>query len=83
MPGGDRTGPMGQGPRTGRGRNNCAPNATSSRPYYGRRLGGGFGRGLGRGLGYRYSDGESVEQLTQEKKVLEERISYIDSKLTK
>jgi len=55
MPGGDRTGPLGQGPRTGRGLGWCNDN---DRPGYadpapGRGLGLGRGRGavMGRGLG--------------------------------
>jgi len=40
MPGGDRTGPQGQGSRTGRGLGDCAPTDQS-------RLGFGFGRGRG------------------------------------
>ena len=48
MPGGDRTGPLGQGPMTGRGLGYCADN---SRPgYFGVRFGRGwFGRGQARG----------------------------------
>ena len=46
MPGGDRTGPQGQGPRTGRGLGDCAP---TDQP----RLGFGFGLGRGRGRGWR------------------------------
>ncbi|MBN2392478.1 MAG: DUF5320 domain-containing protein [Anaerolineae bacterium] len=46
MPGGDRTGPQGQGPRTGRGLGDCAP---TDQP----RLGFGFGFGLGRRRGWR------------------------------
>jgi hypothetical protein len=42
MPGGDRTGPQGQGPRTGRGLGDCVP---TDQP----RLGFGFGFGRGRG----------------------------------
>jgi hypothetical protein len=45
MPGGDRTGPMGQGPMTGRGFGLCAG---FGRPGY---ASGGFGRGMGRGFG--------------------------------
>jgi hypothetical protein len=61
MPGGDRTGPMGRGPRTGRGLGDCArdePLRGPDRKGYpgpgqgrGRGRGWGFGRGLGRGLG--------------------------------
>ncbi|MCF7876688.1 DUF5320 domain-containing protein [Candidatus Bipolaricaulota bacterium] len=51
MPRGDRTGPAGQGPKTGRGLGYCtgysAPGYTKGRP----RGGGGFGRGRGRGFG--------------------------------
>ncbi len=56
MPSLDRTGPRGEGPRTGGGFGNCLPNtassqATASRPTrYGRGL-GPCGRGLGRGRG--------------------------------
>ncbi|MBT3191471.1 MAG: DUF5320 domain-containing protein [Verrucomicrobia bacterium] len=54
MPGGDRTGPMGMGPMTGRGAGRCAGNTT---PGYettapGRRLGRGRGMGFRRGLGF-------------------------------
>ncbi|MBN1908636.1 MAG: DUF5320 domain-containing protein [Pirellulales bacterium] len=49
MPGGDRTGPMGQGPMTGRGAGYCAGYpvpGTMNGP------GRGFGRGFGRGGGF-------------------------------
>ncbi len=53
MPGGDRTGPMGMGPMTGRGAGFCAgmnqPGALT--PGFGRGLGFGRGRGFGRGFG--------------------------------
>lgn len=53
MPRGDRTGPWGQGPMTGRGMGYCAgfpgPGFMSPGPGFGR---GGFGRGFGRGLGF-------------------------------
>ncbi|MEL7667919.1 MAG: DUF5320 domain-containing protein [Actinomycetota bacterium] len=44
MPGGDRTGPMGEGSMTGRGAGYCVGEAP------GRGLGLGIGRGLGRGF---------------------------------
>ena len=51
MPGGDKTGPKGYGPRTGRGLGYCSeydsPGFTRGVP----RGGGGFGRGCGRGFG--------------------------------
>jgi hypothetical protein len=58
MPGGDRTGPMGEGSRTGRGAGFCggwrepgfttAPGGRGFRRGWG---GGGFGRGSGGGAG--------------------------------
>lgn len=45
MPGGDRTGPEGRGPLTGRGLGGCAG---SQRPRF------GLGRGFGRGRGWRH-----------------------------
>ena len=48
MPRGDRTGPMGAGPMTGRAAGFCAGYAA---PGYAS-FGGGFGRGFGRGAGW-------------------------------
>jgi len=50
MPGGDRTGPMGRGPMTGRADGLCAvyPNPRYITPGYGQ----GFGRGRGVGRGF-------------------------------
>jgi len=58
MPGVDRTGPMGQGPRTGRGLGLCGP-GEPARPAEGPAigLGRGAGRGLGRGGGRRGGGG--------------------------
>ena len=57
MPAGDRTGPLGQGPRTGRASGFCSgyntPGyATSPGGGMGRGFGRGFGRGMGRGRGF-------------------------------
>lgn len=49
MPGGDRTGPMGMGPMTGRGAGYCGGSAAPG--FAGGALGGFFGRGRGRGGG--------------------------------
>lgn len=53
MPSGNRTGPMGQGPRTGRAFGFCSGYDT---PGYtkgsGTAMGRGFGRGMGRGRGF-------------------------------
>jgi len=55
MPAGDRTGPWGLGPRTGRGLGYCsgysAPGFSYPGPGLGFGRGFGFGRGSGRGLG--------------------------------
>lgn len=54
MPAGDRTGPRGQGPMTGRAFGNCvghdSPENKNEFGYYGR--GFGFGRGMGRHRGF-------------------------------
>ncbi len=55
MPGGDRTGPMGMGPMTGRAEGYCAgfgmPGFMNPATGWGRGFGRGFGRGWGRGFG--------------------------------
>ncbi len=51
MPRGDRTGPYGAGPMTGRGAGHCAGYST---PGYINPVGGRFGRGFGGGRGYRH-----------------------------
>jgi len=56
MPGGDRTGPMGHGPRTGRAAGFCSgygmPGFANPVVGGGRGRGPGFGRGFGGGRGY-------------------------------
>lgn len=51
MPRGDRTGPAGQGPRTGRGMGYCSGYATPGYMNPGPGMGFGMGRGLGGGRG--------------------------------
>ena len=53
MPSGDRTGPMGMGPMTGRGLGYCAgyPTPGHMQPGPGLGMGMGRGRGFGRGRG--------------------------------
>ncbi|MDD4193027.1 MAG: DUF5320 domain-containing protein [Mangrovibacterium sp.] len=48
MPSGNRTGPMGQGPRTGRALGFCSGYDT---PGYTKGFGMGMGRGMGQGMG--------------------------------
>ena len=55
MPGGDRTGPLGYGPMTGKALGFCTgnPNLGYANPGFGRSYGRGFGRGVwGRGRGF-------------------------------
>lgn len=64
MPGGDRTGPLGHGPMTGRAAGLCAgyPNPRYAPLGLGRGQGRGFGRGFwgcGRGLRWRRYYGDS------------------------
>jgi len=60
MPGGDRTGPMGMGPMTGRAAGYCAgydaPGYVDPMPWggFGRGWGRGFGRGFGRGYRWQH-----------------------------
>jgi len=56
MPGGDRTGPLGFGARTGRGLGYCtgsnSPGYMNPNPGFRRGFGRGPGRGFGRGRGF-------------------------------
>ena len=68
MPQNDGTGPMGQGPLTGRGFGPCA------RGFGFRR---GFGKGFGRGMGWRFQPIQFSE--ADEKKILEEELKEIEA----
>lgn len=59
MPGGDRTGPFGAGPRTGRAAGYCAgySMAEFANPIVGRGFGMGYGRGFGHGFGRGFRGG--------------------------
>lgn len=59
MPGGDRTGPMGMGPMTGRAAGYCVGNNAPGymNPVGGRGMGFGGGRGFGRGMGRGFRGG--------------------------
>jgi hypothetical protein len=61
MPGGDRTGPRGAGPMTGRAAGCCAgypvPGYMNPGRGYGRGFGRGWGRGYGRGWGRGFGRG--------------------------
>lgn len=86
MAGGDGTGPLGQGPRTGRGAGYCAGFDMSgyANPRFGRGLRVGFGRGLGagrgRGLGLRQAPiySQVVEPTKGQKQALENDLTIIE-----
>ncbi|MDI3544356.1 MAG: hypothetical protein PWQ28_637 [Candidatus Woesearchaeota archaeon] len=82
MPNMDGTGPMGEGPMTGRGLGRC-----SSRRYAGNgRI--GFGRGFGRGLGWGFRGYRNApldietekKELEAEKKLIEERLAELEKR---
>jgi len=52
MPGGDRTGPRGEGPMTGWGQGFCAQPSDGAQPNPDQPRQGGFWRGLGRCFGF-------------------------------
>ncbi len=88
MPRRDGTGPVGQGPLTGRGRGVCAGVAAPNYGYglgygrgYGNPRGYGFGcrRGFGRYIGPQISE---KEQLTLEKEWLESQLEWIEKALS-
>jgi len=73
MPGQDRTGPMGQGPLTGRGFGPCG---YGMRRGFGR--GFGFGRGMGFGRGFCYAAPAALTE-AEEKKILEAELNEIEA----
>lgn len=90
MPGGNRTGPTGQGPMTGRAAGYCggynAPGYMNSGPRRG--MGFGRGRGFGRGLAGVFGRGfaqnqnfSQPAQLTKEeqKKILQEDLKDLET----
>lgn len=88
MPGRDGTGPIGVGPMSGRGLGVCSAGA----PGYGagRGLGWGFGRrggcGYGHGFGgYLSSDRDGSmtrkEALSEQKKLLKDRLDFVNRQL--
>lgn len=97
MPGGDRTGPRGEGPMTGRRAGFCAgfdsPGFVNSFSRRGLRRGVGFGRGRGFGKrcwGYNPyfrsslpTKKEEIELLKEERGYLEKDIKSIDERIKK
>ena len=84
MPRGDKSGPMGQGPMTGRAQGYCVgndvPGYRENRPGLGMARGfrggrkGGMGRGMARGRGFRYAAQPYEEDLAPTK---EEERTYL------
>jgi hypothetical protein len=95
MPGGDRTGPWGQGAMSGRGAGFCGgygtPGYMNPYPgrYFGRGYGGGYGGGFGRGRGFRgraavpvYPYPYSVPYSTQnEAEMLQQEAQHLETSL--
>ena len=73
MPRGDRTGPMGNGPMTGRRMGNCAGDSNSGFGFFGR------GFGIGRNAGW-FSD--TANQAVSEKTILENGIRVLKDQLS-
>ncbi|HJX49852.1 MAG TPA: DUF5320 domain-containing protein [Candidatus Nanoarchaeia archaeon] len=78
MPGMDQTGPLGQGPLTGRGLGPCG---AGFRTGFNRGRGRGLGRGFGFGRGFALA-GQPVQQVAfseaDEKKILEQELKELD-----
>ena len=95
MPGGNGTGPMGKGPRTGRGLGLCNGNDMAGFQYspsgYGRRLGNNRGRGWGRGFGFGFGHGRyrntispqisSETLLENEARMLRDQLASVEKQL--
>ena len=90
MPGGDRTGPMGRGPMTGRATGFCAGNTTPGYTYPRYGQGFGRGRGIGRGFGgpgrrfwYRENEYMPINQpsINEEKTYLENLVKNLEDEL--
>jgi hypothetical protein len=87
MPGYNRTGPMGNGPMTGRGMGSCT-GIRYNRAFCGRgmgrsaNLGAGFGRG--RSLGFNQNINYDVKPITpeEEKEVLNDQKEFLKSQLS-
>ncbi|MBR9689591.1 MAG: DUF5320 domain-containing protein [Candidatus Altiarchaeota archaeon] len=82
MPRGDKTGPDGKGPKTGRGLGMCAGSAEPGfkSSEQGRGMGRGFGMGRGRGFGreVKLSKEEQVKLLKSEKAAIEKKLKELE-----
>jgi len=79
MPQGDRTGPNGQGPMTGRGLGFCSGSNTPG--YMNSGFGRGMSRGFGRGRGFGFRQQAFIQPQviteTQEKEMLKQELEAI------
>lgn len=98
MPRGDRTGPNGQGPMTGRRMGSCVGNNipgldsdSGGRAGFGRGMRNGFfrsfkrgfGRGTGRNVAFKNQNLSSKEVIERELNVLKSQMEYLESELKK
>lgn len=99
MPRGDKTGPEGMGPLTGRQMGYCAgnnsPGFTENERIRGRgfgrglRFGWGNGRGFGRGRRYQWEYSEDMLRVSEktlienEIRVLKDQLSFLEEQLSK
>jgi len=80
MPNFDKTGPAGQGPRTGRGQGTCVLEGGNPQSGFGQGFGccaRGMRRGMRRGMGNFLGQGNAPLSLEEQEKVLEERLQAI------
>jgi hypothetical protein len=87
MPRGDKTGPDGKGPKTGRGVGFCSggeqPGFKNAGDGRGMGRGRGFGRGLGRGFSTQpieLSKEEEIKILEAEKQAIEQKLKQLQAK---
>jgi len=78
MPGFDKTGPQGQGPKTGKGMGPCGDGGARGFRCCGR----GMGRGRYAGRAYLTKD-EEVDDLKEYAKVLKDDLKAIEEKISK
>jgi len=99
MPGGDRTGPLGEGPKTGKGLGFCTgneyPGYLNMHPTRGARFGRRFRRGYGYGAGFGFRHGyrsfyrgnmADVSEKTlieNEIRILKDQLSALEDRLSK
>jgi hypothetical protein len=84
MPAGDRTGPIGMGPRTGRAMGDCREDLISG--YGGRHFGNFYGRGLGNRGGFggprgRFNTSRAPEFIEDNFHNLQDEVRYLEQSL--